>query len=152
MPRTGFSFPSLRVSTSWKYALVGGIASIPFTVWLYWQSTPENEFSLTAVFFGGLLTGYLASATPAEMDTAGVGFRAGIIGAVPVLWILVDFLNAATVLSGPLWFRVVAISMVVLIITSVVIGVGGLFGLFGAKVGGWLAKKTGAQRIPSVGD
>jgi hypothetical protein len=36
--------------------------------------------------------------------------------------------------------------------TIVLLGVAGLVGLLGAKVGGWLAKKTGTQRTPSVGN
>ncbi|MFC7250930.1 DUF5518 domain-containing protein [Halomicroarcula sp. GCM10025324] len=130
--------------------MFGGVASIPVTVWLYLQSSPENEFSLSAVFLGGLLAGYLVSTTATETDVIDVGFRAGVIGALPVLWILVDFLEAATVLGGPLWFQVIAVSMVVLLVTSVILGVAGFIGLLGAKVGGWLAKMTGTHQTPSV--
>ena len=150
MPRIGPLPLSLPVRDPWKYALFGGIASMPFTVWQYLQSSPENEFSLGAVFFGGLLAGYLASAAATEIDVIDVGFRAGVIGALPVLWILVDFLEAATVLGGPLWFQVIAISMVVLLVTSVILGFAGFIGLLGAKAGGWLAKKTGTHQTASV--
>lgn len=150
MLRIGSPPLPLPMSKRWKYALLGGLPSIPVTVWLYLQSSAENEFSLSAVFLGGLLAGYLATAAATEVDVVGVGLRAGVVGALPILWILVDFLEAATVLSGPLWFRFIAISMVVLLITSVILGVAGFVGLLGAKVGSWLAKKAGTRQTASV--
>jgi hypothetical protein len=140
------------VTETWKYALVGGIASIPLTIGLYWQSGMGNEFSLNMVFFGGLFAGYLVSAAATGADAPSVGFRAGVVGGLPGLWLLVDLLEAAVAWSSPLWFRVVAVSVLAVGFTTILLGIAGLVGLLGAKVGGWLAKKTGTQRTPSVGN
>lgn len=95
--------PPLRASATWTYALVGGIASIPFTVGRCWLSGAGSRFSLNAVSFGGLLAGSLASAVATETDGSGVGFRAGVVDGPPGVWLLVDVLGAATVLPGPLY-------------------------------------------------
>jgi hypothetical protein len=142
----------LRVTEAWKYALIGGIASLPLTIGLYWQSGMGSELSLNMVFFGGLFAGYLASAAATETDGSSVGFRAGIVGGMPGLWLLVDLLEAAITWGSPLWFRVVAVSMLTIGFTTVLLGFAGLVGLLGAKVGGWLARKTGAKRTPPAGN
>lgn len=142
----------LRVTATWKYALIGGLTSLPFTIGLYWLSGMGSEFSLNMVFFGGLFAGYLASTAAMETDASSVGFRAGAVGGLPGLWLLVDLLEAAIAWGSPLWFRVVAVSMLAAGFTAVLLGFAGLVGLLGAKVGGWLAKKTGAQRTPPVGN
>jgi hypothetical protein len=54
--------------------------------------------------------------------------------------------------SSPLWFRVVAVSGLLIGFTIMLLVVSGLVGLLGAKVGGWVAVKTGAERTPPVGD
>ena len=142
----------LRMTETWKYALIGGIASLPLTIGLYWQSGMGSEFSLNMVFFGGLLAGYLASAAAAETDVSSVGFRAGTVGGLPGLWLLIDLLEAAIAWGSPLWFRVVAVSLLAVGFTAVLLGFAGFVGLLGAKVGGWLAKKTGVRRTPPVGN
>ena len=142
----------LRMTETWKYALIGGLASLPFTMGLYWLSGMGSELSLNMVFFGGLLAGYLTRSAATETDASSVGFRAGVIGGLPGLWLLVDLLEAAITWGSPLWFRVGAVSMLAVGFTTVLLGFAGFVGLLGAKVGGWLAKKTGAQRTPLVGN
>lgn len=148
--RTG---PPHRLATgTWTYALVGGVASLPLSVGLYWQSGMGSEFSLDGVFFGGLLAGYLALTAATDVDASSVGVRAGVVGGLPGLWLLVDLLEAALTWGSPLWFRVVAVSTLAVGFTTVLLGVAGVVGLLGAKVGGWLARTTGAQRTPPVGN
>jgi len=142
----------LRVTATWKYALIGGLTSLPFTIGLYWLSGMGSEFSLNVVFFGGLLAGYLASAAAMETNSSSVGFRAGVVGGLPGLWLLMDLLEAAIAWSSPLWFRALAASMLAVGFTTVLLGFAGLVGLLGAKAGGWLARKTGAHRTPPVGN
>jgi hypothetical protein len=140
------------VTETWKYALIGGIASLLLTIGLYWPSGMDSEFSLNMVFWGGLFAGYLASTAATETDASSVGFRAGVVGGLPGLWLLIDLLEAAIAWDSPLWFRVVAVSLLVVGFTAVLLGFAGLVGLIGAKVGDWLAKKTGAKRTPPVGN
>jgi hypothetical protein len=139
---------SFHVSEGWTYAFIGGVASIPLTIGLYWLSGMGSEFSLNMVFFGGILAGYLASVPSPETDYTSVGFRAGVIGGLPGLWLLVDLVEAAIVWSSPLWFRIVAVPMLAIVFTTLLLGLSGLVGLLGGKVGGWLATKTGRQTTP----
>lgn len=142
----------LQVTETWKYALTGGIASLPLTIGLYWQSGLGDEFSLNMVFFGGAIAGFLASAAVSETDCTSVGFRAGVIGGLPGLWLLVDLAEAAITWGSPIWFRIVAVSLLAVGFTTILLAFAGVVGLLGAKVGGWLATKVGTQRIPLVGN
>ncbi|KPN28909.1 hypothetical protein SY89_03143 [Halolamina pelagica] len=143
---------SLHVTETWTYALIGGIASLPFTVGSYWLSGMGSEISLNMVFFGGLVAGYLASAAATEPDVSHVGFRAGVIGGLPGLWLLVDLFVAAITWGSPLWFRFVAIPLLAVGFTIALLGFAGIVGFLGSKVGGWLATKTGGKRPAAVGN
>jgi hypothetical protein len=134
------------LTETWKYALLGGIASVPFTVGLFWLSGTGSEFALDVVLLGGLLAGYLARAGSADASSTSVGVRAGVVGGLPGLWLLVDVLRAASALAGPVWFQVAAVSMTVVVVTTAVLGFAGVVGVLGAKVGDWLAEKRGVQR------
>lgn len=142
----------LQLTPTWKYALIGGASSLPITIALYWQSGMGSEFSLNMVFFGGLFAGYLTSGAETELNTSSVGLRAGVVGGLPGLWLVVDFFDTAIAWPNPLWFRIAAVSMITVGVTTLLFVFAGLVGLIGAKVGGWLAKKTGAQRTPPVGN
>ena len=144
MVRTG----PLQLTETWKYGLLGGISSIPFTVGLYWLSGTGSEFALDVVLLGGLLAGYLARAGSADASSTSVGVRAGVVGGLPGLWLLVDVLRTASALSGPVWFQVAAVSMTMIVFTTAVLGFAGVVGVVGANVGGWLAEKRGVQRPP----
>ncbi|MFC7029150.1 DUF5518 domain-containing protein [Halomicroarcula sp. GCM10025710] len=124
----------------------------PLTVGLYWLSGMGNELSLNMVFVGGLIAGFLAKTRVTDADGAAAGLRAGIVGAVPGLWFLVGVFEAATVFSGPLWFRTAALFLVVGTVAVVLFGLGALVGFLGAKVGGWLAGRDLFQRHPFVSD
>jgi hypothetical protein len=140
-----------RISATWTYALVGGIASLPFTIGVNWESGMSSEFSLSMVFYGGMLAGYLAGAAATETSSSSVGFRAGVVGGLPGLWLVGELLVAALTWASPLWFRVAAVSLLGGGFTALMLGFAGLVGLVGAKLGGWLAAKTGAQRLPVIG-
>jgi hypothetical protein len=142
----------LRISETWKYALIGGLLSLPLTIGLYWQSGMSDELSLNMVFIGGVLAGYLARSAATRTDVATAGVRAGLVGSLPGLWFVATLLEAAIWWSSPLWFRVVAVSVLLFGFTSMLLVVSGLVGLLGAKVGGWVVVKTGAERTPPVGD
>jgi hypothetical protein len=111
----------------------------------------SSEFSLSMVFYGGMLAGYLAGAAATETSSSSVGFRAGVVGGLPGLWLVGELLVAALTWASPLWFRVAAVSLLGGGFTALMLGFAGLVGLVGAKLGGWLAAKTGAQRLPVIG-
>jgi hypothetical protein len=144
MPHVG------SVSDTWTYALLGGLASFPFTVASYWQT--GSALSLTPVLFGGLLAGCFA--TRKTGTGSGVGFRAGLISALPAVWMLFDFLGAMVGLSGPLWFRAVGTALtvsVVALFALFVFGFAGIIGEIGGRVGSWIAGFIGQHRPPSTG-
>lgn len=136
MPKTGP--PHQNGSMRWKYALLGGFTSLPFTTLSYWQT--GSELSFGAVLFGGLLAGYLYNRAGGE-DT-GVGIRVGVIGGLPVLWVLFDILTATDGLSGPAWFVASGTLLAVgfsLVVAVLGFGLAALIGEIGARVGGWFA-------------
>jgi hypothetical protein len=137
------------VSSTWKYALLGGLASLPFTAVSYWQT--GSELSLSPVIFGGLLAGYFAKRKTGT--GSGVGFRAGLIGALPAIWILFDILGATVGLSGPLWFRAVGTILTASMgVLFVLLGFGfaGIIGGIGGRIGSWIAGFIGQHRPPST--
>lgn len=140
MSRTG------PLSETWRCALLGGVASIPLTVGLYWLSGAGNELSLNMVFVGGLLAGVLAQRRSGDVGSA--GFRAGVVGGLPGLWILAGILEMAATVSGPLAFRVVAGLLVAGTFAAVMATAAGVAGFLGAKVGAWLAAKDVLPRLP----
>lgn len=112
----------------------------------------SDELSLNMVFIGGMLAGYLARTAGSRTDVATVGVRAGVVGSLPGLWLVATLLEAAIGWSSPLWFRIVAVSVLLVGFTSMLLVFAALVGLLGTKVGGWVAGKTGSERTPSVGD
>lgn len=134
-----------KLTDTWRYALIGGVASIPLTVGFYWLSGTGNELSLNMIFFGGLLAGNLARTAPTEIDSTAVGLRAGIVGSLPAVWLLGDLLWDAATMSGPVWFRVVGVGFIMTTATVFTVVLAALVGLLGAKVDSWLAKRYGRQ-------
>lgn len=132
---------SKDISPTWKFALIGGLASLPFTTLSYWQT--GSELSFNPVFFGGVLAGYLSTRNLGTSSSVGV--RAGIIGSLPIVWMLFDILEVTSGLSGPSWF---VASGTILAIGFIVLGFGlaALVGKLGAKVGAWIARKTTGGR------
>jgi hypothetical protein len=131
-------------SDAWRYGLLGGLVSVPFTAVGYWQT--GSELSLSTVFLGGLLAGYLARRRSGT--AAGVGVRVGLVGSLPVLWLLSDVLGAASALSGPAWFVAGALALTVARVAVVAVGAAVLVGVVGTRVGGGLAGRDGGERAP----
>jgi uncharacterized membrane protein YeaQ/YmgE (transglycosylase-associated protein family) len=144
------SLTSLRTDDSWRYPLVFGLASIPFTLSTYLQSV-DNSMSLGAVTVAGLVAAYLYDGQQASSKR--VGIRTGAVGAVatlvPISKIVTAFIGP--VASSPLWFRVAAPVLALGLVVPVLVGLTILTGMVGGLFGGWLAKKTGRRRPPAVG-
>ncbi len=131
--------PSTRHPTrTWKFALIGGLASLPFTAISYWQT--GSKLSLSPVLFGGLLAGYLAKRKTGE--SSGVGIRTGLVGGLPLVWMLFDVLMATSGLSGPSWFVAGATVLTIGVLIGVAVvgfGIAGLIAEVGVRVGSRLA-------------
>jgi len=127
-----------HIPQPWAYGLIGGVVSLPFTAVSYWQT--GSELSLAPVVLGGLVAGYLATRKTGESD--GVGLRTGVIGGLPIVWMLVDVLLGASELAGPSWFVTGATLLTILFLVALgVVGLGlsALVGGLGAKIGSWVA-------------
>ncbi|WP_235063414.1 DUF5518 domain-containing protein [Candidatus Halobonum tyrrellensis] len=147
MSRIGPSLGSL--GDRWRYALVGGLLSVPFTTASYWQT--GSELSLSPVLFGSLLAGYLAKRKTGS--ATGVGARAGVVGGLPALWLLADVVAATSGLGGPAWF--IAAGTVFAVVAGIAfailgLGLAALVGAVGARVGAWVAESTGPRQPPSA--
>jgi hypothetical protein len=145
MPGTGP--PPQHGTTRWKYALVGGVLSLPFTTLSYWQT--GSELSLGAVLFGGILAGYLVERAGGEHS--GVGTRVGVVGGLPVLWVLFDVLAATSGLGGPAWFVTSATLLTIgfsIVVAVLGFGIAALVGELGVRVGSWLAGRLPGRSTP----
>jgi hypothetical protein len=137
-----------NVTQKWKYGFIGGVIALPFTAFSYWQT--GSELSLAPVLFGGGLAGYLARRKINE--GRGIGFRAGLVGGLPVIWILFDILSHTSALAGPPWFVMSATLLTIgfsVVIAVVGFGLAALIGEAGARVGSWVAGKRPDQSTPA---
>jgi len=132
-------------SDTWRYALLGGVASLPFTAARYWWSTSGSEISLNAALFAGLVAGYLAAGRAVDADAAGL--RTGVVSGLPgVAWVFSKILGDVPALSGPAWFETSGVALTVGVTDVFVafrLALAGLVGLVGARVGGGVARRTG---------
>ena len=135
---------SLRRGGSWKYALIGGVISIPFTVLVHAKTGSGIEFSSGTMVLGGGIAGYLAKRNSARVGTTGA--LAGAIGGLPLLrwwsttfqYILFSFI--------PLWPDAV-LEVAYLSMMGLVIFLGSvLAGWIGGRLGGWVAGRVHQER------
>lgn len=140
-------FPA--VGDTWRYALIGGLPTIPFTTATYWQT--DTEMSFAPLVFGGVLAGYLATRKTGTAN--GVGVRAGLVGGLPALLIVAPVLRATTALTGPDWFRTMGVGLALLTMaafTIVALAFAALLGGIGARIGSWIATVGETDPPPST--
>ena len=148
------SLHSLRAASAdpeWRYPLLAGLLSGITVALQYWRTpAPAEPVDATAVFLAGLLGGALFHGTGASKR---VGLRTGLVAgvaAIPAFSAHEIFAYIAG-LSQPAWFAVVqAVAVVALVV--VMVGLMGLVGALGAKLGDWLAAKTGPERPAAASD
>lgn len=134
----------LRRVGSWKYALIGGVISIPFTVLVHAKTGSGIEFSSGTMVLGGGIAGYLAKRNSAHAGTTGA--LAGAIGGLPLLrWWSTTFQHILFSLV-PLWpdavLEVASLSMMGLVIFLGSV----LAGWLGGRLGGWVAGRAHQKR------
>lgn len=140
-----------RLTPAWRYGIVGGLASIPLTAGLHWLGA-ANELSLNMVFVGGLVAGYLAAVGTEQVRAAPVGIRTGLVGSLPVIWLVLDTFLFTGSVRGPVWFQTFGAGVVLLSATVVAVLISVVVGVLGAKVGGWLATKLGHRPTAVAGN
>ena len=80
----------LQLTETWKYPLIGGLLTLPFTVLQAWRS-PEI-MAVGMVVLGSMLAGYLIKRRGG--NSTATGLRAALIGGLPTVWALVELLWA----------------------------------------------------------
>ncbi|WP_128478402.1 DUF5518 domain-containing protein [Halorussus pelagicus] len=144
---------------SLRTATLVGLASIPFTVALSWDSITlpheilsngginfDATISATAIFFAGAVVGYLYAGRPVEVERAST--RAGVVGSAPMM-VLVLLALPVVVWHGS---SVLRVAIVVLTPLLVVMGAGfcAVVSLLGSILGKWVAEQIGRGRPASV--
>lgn len=117
-----------------RYSLPGGVLAAIFVALSYGDST--SSLSLGAVFFVGIIVGFLSKRHYGSGK--GAGALTGLIGAVPVVWILGQMLTATSGLSGPAWFTAAGTLLIVFFIFCIGVfsfALSALIGEVGARIG-----------------
>lgn len=127
------------VTENWRYSVPGGVLSAFFVALSY--SGQGSNMSLGAVFFIGIIVGFLSKRHYGT--SKGTGVLTGLVGAVPVIWILGQMLTATSGLSGPTWFTATGTIMTVPV--AIFVGAFGftlsaVVGEVGARIGGAITK------------
>lgn len=126
---------------TWSPAIVGGLIAILLTVGYNWLADP-GYYSFAMVGIGGLIAGSLAKRHSSRIVTAGV--VAGAIGTLPGLLSAVSPLYQMVsewVASGAVILSIIVIPLSVLLILAM----GGVLGLIGAVIGGWVTDLTATR-------
>ena len=135
--------------TAWKYALVGGLVSVPVAAGEYWLSGAGDSFPITYALIGGVVAGILAKRRSVHAGRAGAG--AGAVGGLVALgWILPALLDTAGDFAAA-WSTPAAGILIALVFGLAVLWMSALVGLIGGAIGGWLTTKLGGRRVAIVG-
>lgn len=140
--------PTPGVYRTWKYALLGGLVSMPLVLIDYWLSGLGDTFPTTMVFFGGLLAGFLAQRDAVDGARAAMG--AGVVGGLPGYVFILPAMVRTSQSFASAWSSPLAAAVLMVFMGLFIIGINALTGLIGGMVGGWLAKKIHSTRSASV--
>ena len=139
-------FRSLPADERWRVAIVCGLLALPLTTLSYWKT--GSEIGLWPIVFGGVLAGYWFEGPAAERSRVGV--RAGLVGALPVVWLLVDLLWFIHVeLGGTAQSRLLQSAVAVVGVAGILV-IAVVAAMIGARIGGWLRGKVECYCPPVV--
>jgi hypothetical protein len=135
----------LQLTESWKYALIGGVLALPFTVLKVVQS-PES-ITLEMFAAGSLLAGYLIKRHSGNSTVTGL--RAALIGGFPVLWALPEMLRTVADIPNPPWFQAVSI-ILLLAFSGLMLALLAVLGALAGRLGGWIAEQRGYDGLANA--
>ncbi|WP_256391091.1 DUF5518 domain-containing protein [Natronoarchaeum rubrum] len=121
---------------SWRFALVGALASLPITAVLNRLPNSEATVGGGIMIFGAFIAGVVAAIR--SSDPSAAGLRAGFTGAV--LGVLIFLLTAGTTVAWPLPRVVFWIFA-----GGLVVCVASLFGIGFGRAGGWMANTVASR-------
>lgn len=127
-------FRSLPADERWRVAIICGLLALPLTTLSYWKT--GSEIGLWPIVFGGVLAGYWFEGPAVERSRVGV--RAGLVGALPTVWLLGDLLWFIHVeLGGPAMSRLLQSAVAVAGVAGILV-IAVVAAMIGARIGGWL--------------
>lgn len=136
--------PPLRsVSSSWRFAIIGALASLPITVLV--DSLPDSEANVTGgvMIFGGFIAGVLAARRSTDPEAAGfrVGLLAIAIGLLTSLVAAIWPLTESTVIAWPSLSEMAFLAFLGVVALVLVPS----FSLVCGRIGGWVATTVTAR-------
>lgn len=135
----------LELTDSWKYALIGGVLALPFTVLKVLQSS--ESITLEIFVAGSLLAGYLIKRHGGNSTVTGL--RSALIGGFPVLWTLPEMLRTVADIPNPPWFQAVSI-IVLLTFSGLMLALLAILGALAGRFGGWIAERRGYDDLANA--
>ncbi|MCU4972078.1 DUF5518 domain-containing protein [Halobacteria archaeon AArc-m2/3/4] len=130
------------LSTAWRFAFVGAIASLPVGVVVNWVPNSEATVGGGVMIIGAFIAGVVAAIYSTDPDAAGL--RAGFLGgALAVLALVVTVVSGAISGTMAAW----PLSRVVFWVfaSGLVLCVAPLFGLGFGRAGGWVANAVASR-------
>lgn len=130
--------PSLlhTVSSTWRFALIGAIASLPVAAVINQLPNSEATIGGSIMIIGAFIAGVIAAIYATDPDAAGLraGFLGGVLAVLTLIVTVVSTTASSTIAAWPL-------SRVVFWVFAVglVLCVAPIFGLVCGRVGGWVA-------------
>ncbi|MDQ2050511.1 DUF5518 domain-containing protein [Natronolimnohabitans sp. A-GB9] len=138
--RDGLTNESLRV------AILLGLATIPFTLFLSWESIgSEANASASALFVAGLCAGYYYSDRETTRRCAGIW--TGLAGSIGVVILTVADTAAQVVRFGPDWTTMDALLLTLTpVFIAISVGVSVLVVMIGTWIGDWVGRRLDGDR------
>ncbi|PCR90614.1 DUF5518 domain-containing protein [Natrinema ejinorense] len=135
---------SILAEEAWRYPIIAGLASIPFTLAL--QTLAADNYILAPVLVAGSFVGYLFRSRPPESRR--VGWRTGLVGGLALSWGLAGFSTrvpetARTASTGAFMLVGLAAVGVVYIVLY------GALGALGSIAGAWMGNRIDRLRAPA---
>lgn len=134
-------FRSRALSPTWRYAIVGVLASLPATVVLNTLPNSQATVGGGAMIMGALIGGGLAATR--SVDAGATGLRAGVLGGVVGLFtfVVVVDISAAWPLSRILFWVFAGVAFLC---------AASIFGLAFGRIGGWVANAVAPRSKTEV--
>lgn len=136
------------IPSSWRFALIGALASLPVTVIVNWLPASETNIAGGIMIFGAFISGFIAETRSTEPDVA--GFRAGFIaGVMAVLIPLLAEVGTSIENTTMAWLS--PSEMVFFVgASAVILCLAPIFGLVCGRVGGWAGSRVATRRTADV--
>jgi hypothetical protein len=127
------------VSSAWRFALIGALASLPVAAMIDLLPNSEATIGGGVMITGAFIAGAIATVRVTDPDAAGLraGFLGGVLGVCSFIVTVVSTATSGTAAAWPL-SRVVFWTLAIVLVLCA----SPVFGLVCGHVGGWLANSV----------